>query len=657
MASEHPVDAKVHPDSNNEKTAVDSVSTATTNLDAALSKLNVSNAFGRMKESSVDTTSEYFSNESAGFNSRGKKVETAKAKSDLRDEQTKTVPIGEAVARPAETTGPKVGEKVNFNSREKAGEIVAPSAALTASADIKGPPQTSETPARGTKRNPDKDREPSRRETASLGSDSERAKIVAVKGTPTKASADGHPYAGEAPSDSSLSSVAADEFGRLIKQHAAIGYEHSSLTPPNIDSVTKVTEIAPIGMATPDYHSAILEIINSVTDNPPQLRRLVYELARANFAKQTWQKDSVLTPKDVKECVLALEMAIARVEVGLGEREHISIPRLDSRPQRFDEGSAQHTIPAAWPRRITNNPSASVGAAPVVQLASNWPKAAQSPQHPTWPHPAVSSPHRGMSSVPAERPTIELVYPERDNSDAVRARRRIWLWFIVWPCIQLIGPAIFCVALYMAAAGRLDLQSAPTRQAGVAEPQQLPPVEGARPSGLPLPSAYGIYAISRGQLSELQPLPVRAPDPRVQLSAEINKPSSSVLPDGKVVFVLFRRELLNNAPQKVAIRVVARVASSVTFSAGKAATAKPDASWHIRSNSYDFQVSPTNENREMVLVRPTHVDFTLPSGRYALVYGGLAYDFTVDGPVTDPAQCLESFEAVSGPVFTECRPK
>jgi hypothetical protein len=59
----------------------------------------------------------------------------------------------------------------------------------------------------------------------------------------------------------------------------------------------------------------------------------------------------------------------------------------------------------------------------------------------------------------------------------------------------------------------------------------------------------------------------------------------------------------------------------------------------------------------MVVVRPQDPDFALPSGRYVLVFGGLAYDFTVDGPITDPAQCLESFEAVNGPIFTECRPK
>jgi hypothetical protein len=294
----------------------------------------------------------------------------------------------------------------------------------------------------------------------------------------------------------------------------------------------------------------------------------------------------------------------------------------------------------------------------------SWPKAAGPLQRPAWPRDplvlrpdAAGAPRAELSAAPAQRAPVEIVYPERDKTDAVRLRRRVWLWFVVWPLVLLIGPAVFCLILYLAIAGRLDVQTAQTRQAIVAEAQQSPAVERTRASGLPLPSTYGVYAVSNGQLSELQALPIRAPDPRVQLSAEINKPSSTRLPDGKIVFVLFRRGLLNNAPQKVAIRVVARVASALTFSSGKAAAVKPDASWHIRGNSYEFQVSPLNENREMVAVRPGDPDFGFPSGRYALVFEGLAYDFTVDGPITAAAQCLESFEAVSGPVFTECRPK
>ena len=37
----------------------------------------------------------------------------------------------------------------------------------------------------------------------------------------------------------------------------------------------------------------------------------------------------------------------------------------------------------------------------------------------------------------------------------------------------------------------------------------------------------------------------------------------------------------------------------------------------------------------------------LPAGRYALVIKGQAYDFTVAGPITDAAQCLERVDAAT----------
>ena len=460
----------------------------------------------------------------------------------------------------------------------------------------------------------------------------------------------------------SLSNVAAGEFDRLRNQDT-ISSEGSD-SKKNVEPRSAGNEIAPVGAVALEYQSALLEMIEAASNDPRQIRSLVYELARTNLVRETWESDSVLTLRDVRERLLALEKAIARVEVGLSgsERTANSIPRLDTEPldgELAQEEALGDESRDATPRRIARNPKKPVSG-PVAHLASDWPRTAGSRQAPVWPRDRLmmrsdAAGLGGLSSLPAERPTVEIVYPERDTTDPSRLRRGVWLWFIVWPFIQLIGPAIFCVALYVAIAGRLDVQSAQRRQSVVAEPQQSAP--DARASGLPLPSTYGVYAISNGQLSELQPLPIRAPDPRVQLSAEINKPSATVLADGKIAFVLFERGLLNSAPERIAVRVVARVASAVTFSAGKAAASKPDSLWRIRSNSFDLPVSPLNENREMVVVRSENPDFTFPAGRYALVIGGLAYDFTVEGRITDPAQCLESFEAVNGPVFTPCRPK
>jgi len=76
--------------------------------------------------------------------------------------------------------------------------------------------------------------------------------------------------------------------------------------------------------------------------------------------------------------------------------------------------------------------------------------------------------------------------------------------------------------------------------------------------------------------------------------------------------------------------------------------------WIIRSSGYDFRVLPVSDDREMILVRPEDPKFAIPSGRYALMLNGQPYDFVVEGQVTDPAHCVESFPTARGPIFYDC---
>jgi len=66
-------------------------------------------------------------------------------------------------------------------------------------------------------------------------------------------------------------------------------------------------------------------------------------------------------------------------------------------------------------------------------------------------------------------------------------------------------------------------------------------------------------------------------------------------------------------------------------------------------------VAPVMEHPEMVLLRPDDPNFVFPSGRYALVLKGQAFDFTVAGPITEAAHCLERTEAANGTFYSECR--
>jgi hypothetical protein len=169
----------------------------------------------------------------------------------------------------------------------------------------------------------------------------------------------------------------------------------------------------------------------------------------------------------------------------------------------------------------------------------------------------------------------------------------------------------------------------------------------------PLPKTYGVFAVNNGELTELQTLPVKIPDARILMSAKIEVPARATVADGKLKFVVFKRDLVNSAPQMVSVRVVAQVARAMKFVGGKAVTSPIENTWRIRPKAYPFKVSPIESNHEMIVIQP-EAEFIFPSGRYALVLGGFGYDFAVAGPITSSEQCLEQVEALNGTVLSEC---
>lgn len=194
-------------------------------------------------------------------------------------------------------------------------------------------------------------------------------------------------------------------------------------------------------------------------------------------------------------------------------------------------------------------------------------------------------------------------------------------------------------------------------------PQQSPPAAETRTAAVssgapafPLPSDYGVYAVGKDALSELRLLPEQVPDKRVAMSTPVSQPSRTTLADGRARFVVFRRDIAGNAPDRMDVRVVARVVRALTFDAkGKASFVPVSDAWNIRNKSYEFRVRPVAGNPEMLLVQPENADFALPPGRYVLVLRNQGYDFTVAGQVTDPAQCLERTDAANGAFYSDCQ--
>src|SRR5262249_27358497 len=132
--------------------------------------------------------------------------------------------------------------------------------------------------------------------------------------------------------------------------------------------------------------------------------------------------------------------------------------------------------------------------------------------------------------------------------------------------------------------------------APIAAPTQVAIQAPAPPPSAPslLPRVYGVYAVSGGKLFELEPLPGRVPDQKVFMSAIVKTPSPIVLPDGEVSFIVYRRDIASSAPDRVAVRVIAKVMRALTFDkAGKPKIENVDDAWAVRNVTFDYRVAPS----------------------------------------------------------------
>jgi hypothetical protein len=380
-----------------------------------------------------------------------------------------------------------------------------------------------------------------------------------------------------------------------------------------------------------EYALILQRMIATVKEDPQQLRLTIYEFARARLKIDTsWAEES-----ERKRLAASLETAIQGVEEFSARREE------------------KDRLPPANPQ---------------VQLATGGPPAG---------HSSMSiAPVRPVPSAP---PTVEILEPQRiyrrpDVQPVVERGTSTLLSTLARFCIGvLLFAAVATLAYHKqrlpAWPGSLNFFAMPSKVAKVAapsvarapQPASAPADANTRvaPSAttlpFPVPTDYGIYALSNTTLSELFLLPERVPDKRIAVSTPVDQPSRTILPDGKVRFILFRRDLVGNAPDRIEVRVVARVVRALTFDAKGTPNLSPVSDiWNIRDVSHEFRVRPITGNPEMLLVQPDKPDFALSPGRYVLVLREQGYDFTVSGKVTDLAQCLERTDAANGSFYSEC---
>ena len=188
----------------------------------------------------------------------------------------------------------------------------------------------------------------------------------------------------------------------------------------------------------------------------------------------------------------------------------------------------------------------------------------------------------------------------------------------------------------------------------VAKPELVTPAPP--PPTRVLPTDYGIYAlIDDKSLAELNATGVMAPDMRIAISPEFKKPDRPHLPNGRVKFIVFRRDAANVIPERVEVRVVAKIAREFsTDAAGKNLGGGEDVGV-IRNFSYPFRVSPIPGKPEMYELHTGDSGLELAPGHYVLSLGSQAYYFQVDGEITDPRQCLERVVAGNGTFYAPCK--
>ena len=410
------------------------------------------------------------------------------------------------------------------------------------------------------------------------------------------------------------------------------------------------------------YISVILRAIDKAQDDPAQLRELIYDAARLSLGKHLLENYEQVGSTGMQRHLRDLEVAINRVE-GFTQ----------NRLQDFSKGMADDLLKGSAKANGSARTSFEQSSrALVVQdffgesiFEDNEPKqgALAEQESSAVVVPASTEIYREVKAEVLEPLRIwEPVFgtgPRRPKPD-------FW-WGIQLLCAGLIGVAIYAVMMV-----RYNLMPAnfSTREQAIATAAADAALAqgGVKPSlaqsqasaiaeyGFPLPRSYGVYAVDDGKLYELDALALKVPDARVAISALISDPSHVTVPDGKLQFVLFRRDLVSAAPTEVFVRVVARLDQEMKFGGNAPpTTTKIEGQWAIRSKAYEFRVAPLGNNQEMVILSPADQQLSLSPGRYALVLAGRGYDFTVAGKISDTAQCLERTDVLGGAVYSECR--
>ncbi|GGI29402.1 hypothetical protein [Bradyrhizobium guangdongense] len=349
----------------------------------------------------------------------------------------------------------------------------------------------------------------------------------------------------------------------------------------------------------------ISRMLDTVKDDAEARRQMVYDLARYKLKEQFTYADA----KNIDNMKQALEVAIDEVEKF--SREQAPLERLPQQQLASSRMSEAGGVLVS-------------GAATVLSPGIGTSRSKL---------PAVSGPLwpviKRTAAILVVVSAVSLIVSHRDKIAALRR-----LISSQAPEIALVAPK-------------------PEATVTVAKPEMVP--SAPPPPTRVLPTDYGIYAlIDDKSLAELNAISVMAPDMRIAISPEFKKPDRPHLPNGHVKFIVFRRDISNVIPERLEVRVVAKIREFSTNAASKMSGGGEDAGV-IRNFSYPFRIAPIPGKPEMYELHASDADLELPPGHYVLSLGQQAYYFEVDGEITDPRQCLERVAAGNGTFYAPCQ--
>jgi hypothetical protein len=365
-----------------------------------------------------------------------------------------------------------------------------------------------------------------------------------------------------------------------------------------------------------EFARVLSEQVRSISGDPKQMRQMVYELARIKLIEQFTHEDA----RGSRGILQILEDAVRDVEHSFERNDGPDSP--ETTPAATAEDPASHERPPLPPKG-----------------------------------------HGGERD--AARPSQQPNQARRTRrSGVINPIRRLAVAFVV---IALAGAVIAYLP---------DLRSqfiAPSQRPPAAQTEAVPGPHESQTSAPPaapqatvpeaaqtsaaLPTTFGVYALSEGQLQELKPLAGKIPDRRVAISAAMTSSNAATVASGDVKFIVFRPDIAIDA-SGAEVRVMAKVSRTMGVDgSGKAAMVNATGSWVIRSMSFPYKAGPVDDQPRMFSLQPENEGFTLPPGRYALVVKGVGYDFTIAGDVTDPNQCVERINATNGGFYSPCPPR